>query len=181
MKLLITGEPGCGKTTLIRRAIERLTPGVHARGFWTEEVLDQGRRAGFRGVTLDGATFDLAERDGDSPHRVGPYAVRLDGLEQVGLDAIRPRSDTGLIVLDEVGKMECLSPAFRDAVDERLDADVPLLATVALHGVGFVKRVRHDPRVTLLRLRRESRAALLGDVLRRLAAAGLASGGRRRP
>jgi len=133
-------------------------------------------------VTLDGAAFDLAERGDDTPHRVGPYAVSLDGLEQVGLDAIRPRPDTGLVVLDEVGKMECLSQTFREAVDELLDADVPLLGTVAFHGVGFVKRVRHDPRVTLLRLRRESRAALLGDVLRRLAAEGLvpAQRGRRR-
>jgi len=174
LKLLLTGDPGCGKTTLIRRAVERLRGGVAMSGFLTEEVLEGGKRRGFRGVTLDGKSFPLADRDHEGPLRVGPYGVMLEGLESVGLEALKPGAGTGLVVLDEVGKMECFSEPFRERVEELLAGDTPLLATVAVHGVGFVKRVRHDRRVTLLRMRRQARAGTLGEILRRLAAAGIA-------
>jgi hypothetical protein len=49
-----------------------------------------------------------------------------------------------------------------------------VLGTVAVHGVGFVKKVRHDPRVTLIRMTRASREAIVGDLLRRLKDVGAA-------
>jgi len=171
----LTGDPGCGKTTALRRVVERLAAGgVPMRGFFTEEVREAGRRRGFRGVTLDGQTFTLADRSEPGPPTVGPYGVTLAGLETIGLAALTPEADTRLIVLDEVGKMECFSEAFRRRVEELLAGSTPVLATVAVHGVGFVKRVRHDPRVTLIRMRREGRDAVVGDLLRRLAAVGVA-------
>ena len=174
MKLFITGPPGCGKTTLIRRVIERLGDDVRLRGFITEEVLKGGSRDGFQGRTFDGETFTLADRSTETDLRVGPYHVTLSGLDSIGLAALAPLADTQLVVLDEVGKMESFSPAFRAKVEELIAGPVPLLATVAGHGVGFVKKVRHDRRITLLRMRRRARAGVLGDVLRRLAAAGVA-------
>ena len=84
-----------------------------------------------------------------------------------------PAGDTRLVVVDEVGKMELLSTKFRDRIAELLDSEVTLLGTVALHGVGFVRRLRNDPRVTLVRMRRHTSAAVAGDVVRRLEAAGI--------
>ena len=142
-------------------------------GFVTEEVLEAGRRAGFRGRTLDDATFPLASRKTKGDLRVGPYGVELGGLETTGLAALKPRDDTRLIVLDEVGKMELFSRPFRDRVEELLDGEVALLATIASHGVGYIKRRRHDPRIDLVRMSRASRAGTVGDILRRLSAADL--------
>jgi nucleoside-triphosphatase THEP1 len=69
--------------------------------------------------------------------------------------------------------MESFSVAFRAAVEDLLSGTVAVLGTVAVHGVGFVKYVRNDPRVTLVRMTRASREAIVGDLLRRLAAAGI--------
>lgn len=174
LKLFVTGDPGCGKTTVVRTVVRTLEGSVAMRGFFTEEAREYGRRTGFMGRTLDGHSFRLADRATKGDLRVGPYGVELEGLETVGLASLEPRSDTRLIVIDEVGKMELLSRPFREHVERLLEHDVTVLATIASHGVGFIKRLRHDPRITLVRMSRASRAGTVGEVLRRLAEAGLA-------
>ncbi|HEX5042256.1 MAG TPA: nucleoside-triphosphatase [Candidatus Polarisedimenticolaceae bacterium] len=172
-KIFVTGDPGCGKTTAMRRVVERLAS-LPMSGFLTEEVRENGARTGFRGVTLDGKVFTLARAGAAGDFRVGPYGVMLEELEAVGVPALRPAPETRLVVVDEVGKMEAFSPGFREAITDLLAGSVAVLGTVAVHGVGFVKKVRHDPRVTLVRMTRASREAIVGDLLRRLQDAGVA-------
>lgn len=173
LKLFITGDPGCGKTTVVRTVVERLRDRLPMTGFLTGDVRAGGRRDGFVGTTLDGRSFVLADRSIEGDLRVGPYGVSLAGLESVGLPSLVPADDTRLVVVDEVGKMELLSERFRERITELLDADVALFGTVALHGVGFVRRLRNDPRVTLVRMRRHTSSAVAGDVVRRLQLAGI--------
>jgi len=145
-------------------------------GFLTEEFREGARRAGFRGITLEGREFVLARVGGGGPYRLGPYTVSPEGLDATGVPALTPGPETQLVVLDEVGKMESLSPAFRQAVESLVAGDVPLLATVASHGVGFPKKIRHDPRIVLVKMGRESRGAVVGELLRLLADAGIGEG-----
>jgi nucleoside-triphosphatase len=145
-------------------------------GFLTEEVRDGAHRSGFRGVTLDGREFVLARANRAGPYQVGPYSVSTEEMDGVGVPALAAGPGTGLVVLDEVGKMESFSAAFRQAVEGLLAGDVPLLATVAAHGVGFPKKVRQDPRIDLVKMNRKSRDAVVGDLLRRLAEAGIGKG-----
>ena len=172
-KLFLTGDPGCGKTTALRRIVQRLQGRVTMTGFLTEEIREGKARVGFQGRTLDGRTFRLAHVETSGPIRVGPYGVDVAALEAVGLPALEPAEGVGLVVLDEVGKMESFSEGFRAAVERLLAGPTPVLATVAAHGVGFVKRVRHDRRVTIVKMSRASRDAVVGDLLRRLAQHGI--------
>jgi nucleoside-triphosphatase len=146
---------------------------VPIRGFFTEEIRTKRVRDGFRGVTFDGRTFALAHRKTPGPLRVGAYGIDLAGLETIGIDALVPRRDTRIVIVDEIGKMELLSARFRSAVEQLLSSELPVLASIALHGVGVVKRLRHDPRVTLLRVRPDSRIAIVGEIVRRLTSEGI--------
>ncbi len=128
--ILVTGRPGSGKTTLVRRVLDSLQ--APAGGFYTRETRGRdGRRTGFELVTLDGevATFahvDIAGRD-----RVGRYGVELEALERVGVPAIDVAVAGGwLVVIDEIGKMELLSSAFQRSVVEAVRRNRVLFGTV---------------------------------------------------
>jgi nucleoside-triphosphatase len=157
--LLVTGTPGIGKTTLIRKVVERLRP-LPMSGFYTEETRDGAERTGFRVVTLDGQKGPLATvGKGGGPH-VGRYRVDLEGFEETALPSLRIRPDVELYVIDEIGKMESYSDRFVEAARELLESGVPVLASVALHGAGFIEEVKSHPRAELIQVTQNNRDEL---------------------
>jgi nucleoside-triphosphatase len=166
-RLLLTGPPQCGKTTVVRRVAERF-PG-RAAGFYTREVRESGQRVGFEIVTLDGEVAWLSRVDFPGPNRVGKYGVDLEGLHRVGLAAMERVSEVDLIVVDEVGKMECLSPRFVDAMERLWSAPVPLLITVAEKGGGYINLIKSKPGARLITVTPANRDGLPDRILALLA------------
>jgi len=72
--LLLTGPPGCGKTTVIRQVIERLND-VRLAGFYIQEMRKHGQRVGFEAIGLGGRSTTHAHVDFHSPHHMGRYTV----------------------------------------------------------------------------------------------------------
>jgi hypothetical protein len=60
--LLLTGVPGIGKTTVIRRVAARLQK-RRIGGFYTEEIREDSDRRGFRLVGFDGSEGVIADVD----------------------------------------------------------------------------------------------------------------------
>jgi nucleoside-triphosphatase len=149
---------------VVRRVVERF-PGK-AAGFYTREVREGGSRVGFEIVTLDGEVAWLSHVDFPGPERVGKYGVDLTGLHRVGLVALTPAPGVELIVVDEVGKMECLSKRFVVAM-ERLwtEAKIPLLITVAEKGGGLIAALKGKPDKILLSVTPANRDALPARIL----------------
>jgi len=102
--ILLTGLPGIGKTTVIRRVVERLTDKTVA-GFFTEEIREAGQRRGFRIATFSGGSGVLAHVNLKTNHRVGRYHVDVSGFERLVLPELRRPCD--IVLIDEIGKMEC--------------------------------------------------------------------------
>ena len=166
--LLLTGRPGIGKTTVIRRLLALLPP-LQASGFTTAEVRAAHGRLGFLAATLAGHEILLAHVQRRSPYRVGAYGVDVAAFEREIVPALSAeRGEVELFVVDEIGKMECFSPAFRAAVERLLEDPRPLLGTIALRGTPFIEQVRARPDVQLIEVTAANRDSLPQQLARRV-------------
>ncbi len=162
---LLTGEPGTGKTTLIRETIGRLK--VKAGGFYTEEIRQGRVRQGFKIVTLDGQEAILAHVNIPTPYRVSKYGVDIKNLERVGVSALhRAIKEDDLIIIDEIGKMELFCPQFKKAVLEAINSGKKVLGTIMLPPNPFADELKHHPQVKVLIVTRANREEVLEEVVR---------------
>jgi nucleoside-triphosphatase len=162
--LLLTGKPGTGKTALIKEALAGTR--VKAGGFYTEEIRTGGIRQGFRIVTLDGQEAILAHVGISSPYQVSKYRVDTDSLDRVGVSALRQAlKETDLIVIDEIGKMELLSPQFKEAVTQAINSGKKVLGTIMLNSHPIADEIKRHPEVETLLVTRDNRTEVMKKVL----------------
>ena len=176
--VLLTGRPGSGKTTAIRRVADAL--GARGGGFYTAEVRDptSRRRMGFELITLDGERAPLATRDPQVSFArqlaFSRYRVNLDAIEAVGVPTLLQALGRGRVVLvDEIGPMEILSPPFRAAVLKILESQVAVVGTIVLRPQPFADQIKAHPRVTVRTITPGN-----GDDLPAQVVSALASGGK---
>ena len=164
-KILLTGLPGCGKTTAIMKIIAGLNCKSVA-GFYTEEIRENNNRKGFRFKRLDGAGGILAHVDIKSRFKVGKYGVDVAGFEKSVVPILNAeQADAELFVIDEIGKMECFSEKFAVAIRRLFASDKSVLATVARKGDGLISEIKNCPGVQLFNLTLENRDKTIAEIL----------------
>jgi nucleoside-triphosphatase len=162
--ILITGFPGVGKTTLIRKISDALKH-LHPVGFYTAEIREGGIRKGFELISLDGRKRLLSHIDIESPYRVSKYGVDVKGFEDFLDSILFSDPATRLIIIDEIGKMECFSYKFTELLQELLDSEQIVIATIALKGRGIIAEVKKRPDIQLFEITQMNRETLLSNIL----------------
>jgi nucleoside-triphosphatase len=162
--ILITGTPGVGKTTLVQKLLAELRH-LSAVGFYTEEIRESGVRKGFELVDLVGQRRLLSHVRIKSPDRVGKYYVDVEGFDEFldTMDFLNPA--IYLIVIDEIGKMECYSKKFNSLMRHILDSEKLVIATIARKGGGFIAEIKDRPDILLFKLTLENRDSLTSEIL----------------
>jgi len=161
---LLTGEPGCGKTTIIKETLSQTNKS--AGGFYTEEIRSQGTRQGFKIVTLDGKSAVLSHIDIHSPHRVSKYGVDTNNIDSVAVPALKDAIHSkDIVVIDEIGKMELFSQSFKDAVIEALNSEKKVLGTIMLASHPWADKIKQRPDVEIVNVTRFNRSEVLDKVL----------------
>jgi nucleoside-triphosphatase len=123
-------------------------------------------RRGFRLVTLDGRARVMAHVDIGGTVRVGRYGVDVAAIDELAVDALASRPDVQVYLVDEIGKMECRSPAFVAAMRTLLDSGRPVVATVGRLGEGFIAEVKRRPDAELWALTPANRDAMPARVVK---------------
>ena len=71
-------------------------------------------------------------------------------------------------MIDEIGKMECLSRLFKETLLQALDSEHMTIASIALKGGLFIRHIKERKDVTLFLLTQKNRDQLV-DLLSRAA------------
>ncbi|MEK7397759.1 MAG: NTPase [Candidatus Poribacteria bacterium] len=155
-KILITGNPGVGKTTLIHNLISKLN--ISAGGFYTLEMLDEkGNRWGFKIVSLNGTEGVMASVDIEGKNRISRYGVDVEVIDRIGVSAVKEAlKHSEIIVIDEIGRMELFSRRFQDVVMESLDSPKILLGTITAKDNTFTKKIKEMQDIKIVTLTRQN-------------------------
>lgn len=162
--LLLIGPPGVGKTTIMRKVAQQLAD-LRLGGFLTEEIRRHGQRVGFRLETFAGRSGTLAHIGLPARQRVGKYGVYVAFLDEIAQTVLAPGRRLDVYLIDEIGRMECLSRRFVEAITALLEMPRPLVATVAARGPGMIDEVKRRPDVELWHVTRQNRDTLPAHVV----------------
>jgi nucleoside-triphosphatase len=153
--ILITGPPRSGKSTLIEKVVKKVKK--PATGFFTRELREKGKRVGFLIETLDGKTGLLAHQNIKSSYRVGKYGVNLTDLDQIAVPSMLPSTVDQLIVVDEIGKMECFSRLFRETLLRVISSENQVIGSIAIKGDRFIQTLKDRDDVILVFITQNTR------------------------
>jgi nucleoside-triphosphatase len=170
--LLLTGMPGIGKTTVIRKLAASLVACTTA-GFYTEEIRVHGVRTGFRLIGFGDEHGIIAHVEYDHRYRVGKYGVDVPAINRLAAATLRFDPQVDLYLVDEIGKMECLSLHFISAMRTLLNTGKPVVATIARKGTGFITEVKERQDVECWEVTQANREVLPEQVLAWLIQRGL--------
>ena len=162
--LLITGNPGVGKTTVLVWLAKNLSE-YHPVGFITREIREEGVRKGFLLVSCLGQQRILSHIDFSSSARIGKYKIDLAGFEKFLSEIHLSDTSTGLVIIDEIGKMECFSEIFRNSVLTLLDSDQPFIATIGKKGNPFMEAIKSRSDVKMVEVTLQNRESIRNDLL----------------
>ena len=122
---------------------------------------------GFSITTLDGQHGILAHIDIRSRVRVGRYGVNLRDIDKIAVPSMVPENENILVVVDEIGKMECFSGLFRQCLMEVLDANNTVVGSIALKGDAFISAIKRRPDTFLISVSEKNRDFLVEDFFAR--------------
>ena len=164
--ILITGPPRCGKSTLIEKLIPQIEKPL--TGFFTREMREGGKRVGFSIITLDGKEGVLGHKDIKSRVRVGKYGIDLEAIDRIAVPSMIPSKPEQIVIIDEVGKMECFSSLFRETLNQALDSPNTVIGSIAFKGNPFIERIKKRPDVLLVMVDEKNRDSLADSLSRQI-------------
>ena len=184
VKILLTGEPGVGKSTLLTEIMSELTRSKE--GFITKEIRVNGLRRGFQMESSKGqvgiiASTSLATLTAVgattlvTPITFGKYYINTEEVERItkGLTF----KDTDLLYLDEIAPIQLSSPIFLQLTREWLDSSNDMIALIKkddnlIQDVTireFIQATKKRPDVIVKELTRSNYETIKDDIMKLLA------------
>ena len=161
--IIITGQPGVGKTELIKKLCV-IFKEFNPAGFFTSEIMENGEKVGFEVENLSGDRKVLAHINLKSKCTVGKYKVDVKGFEDFMQNIMLKEKKTGLYIIDEICKMECESKKFSKLIVDLLNSDKPLVATIPDKGTVLINEIKKRDDVRIFELTQNNQEQRLKEL-----------------
>jgi nucleoside-triphosphatase len=123
---------------------------------------------GFSIITVDGKRGVLAHQDISNSPRVGKYGVNLHDIDHVAVPSMIPTTPDEIVVIDEIGKMECLSLLFRQTLVTVLDTKHRVIGSIAQRGDRFIQKIKARNDIMLVEVSEKNRDKLADALINTL-------------
>lgn len=71
-----------------------------------------------------------------------------------------------IILIDEIGKMECFSERFKEVLLRCLNSEKKVIATIALKGSEWIEEIKKRKDIKLFEITQRNRDSLLAEILK---------------
>jgi nucleoside-triphosphatase len=141
--MLLTGQPGIGKSTLLRNFIKNYQG--NKLGFVTSEIKVGDERIGFEVETSDGRLIQVASviQQEDCIGKVSKYYVGSYEFSLLISKLLYEDLDNKLLYIDEIGPIQLMFPLFEELVNKFLASNNMFIGTVKeLNVHPFIEQVK---------------------------------------
>jgi len=147
MNIFITGNPRCGKSTLIQKILDEISD-KNLSGIITPEIREHGERQGFKIIDLASSKEEiLASINIKRGPGVSRYRVNIEGIDSIMDKFLESYENSEYVIIDEIGMMEFYSIKFRETIQMVLDSEKIVIATLSRK---FVKKYKQKGQIYFL-------------------------------
>lgn len=162
MKILLTGKPGVGKSSILKKVAADLK--MQKYGIVAKEIKNgQGRRIGFEAISIDGKNRVFAHKSSfKTEFAVGEYYVDVEAINGFVVPELKKGlgKDNSVVFIDEIGRMQSFSAEFLKIIRDLFASGSNLLAAIVLEDEPWSLKFKKHPGVILIEVNTENREYL---------------------
>lgn len=169
--ILITGSPGVGKSTLIKKIEDYLKENsLPVGGLYSPEIKRDGKRQGFALIDIfTGKKGILASKTGSGP-KVGKYVVNKYDLDNIGVKAIEGALESAeYILIDEIAPMELKSKEFMKIVEKAFSSSKIVIAVIHKRSTApLIQKIKNREDVILWDIHKNNQDTIYEQIIQTL-------------
>ncbi len=163
MKILISGAPQCGKTTIMNKIIHELKVSqLECMGCLVHEVKQDNSRVGFNICYFPSHETEIlaSKTDTYSDFYIGKYSVNVAGINEKLIPFMHQMAhmlDDKIIIFDEIGRMQNCSQLFLPTLDQLMHSAHTMLASIVHDDEVWARPYKTNEKVFLIPLDEKNR------------------------
>lgn len=160
MNVFLQGDPGVGKSTIIKKVLTELD--IQPSGFLTitgngqSKVYIYEANSSERSESVENL---IGERLGE-----GAFNFYTETFEKTGIEILN-KVEAPLILMDEIGFMENQAFQYQKRLLEVLMGEVSVLGVIKEKETEFIKKIIENEKNTIIKVNRENRESVYKHVL----------------
>jgi nucleoside-triphosphatase len=165
--IFLTGNPGSGKSTIIKKLIEQMDCSIG--GFIENKIFEYNKTVFEIASLSDGLRGVIGETSGLKNTRINPSIFETLGIKILS-DSLK---DSDVIIIDELGFFESSCKKFIMSVNKALDSKKPVIGVLKKYDSDFLNSIKNRNDTYIIEVTEENRDDALYETLKAVKSIGI--------